>query len=91
MKWMHFLAILTMFFSIKSFSFDEYQYDELLEKHLSSGHLTNSDIDHQKFERINSKKYHKEFNEQVRGVASKLNDSKKILKLSNPEIDLSKN
>ena len=68
---------------------DEYEYDELLEKHLKSGHLTNSEVDEQKFDRINTQKYQQEFSRQVRGVASKLNEQKNVLKFVNQVIEIS--
>jgi hypothetical protein len=89
MKWINLLGLITIFYSFNAISFDAYEYDELLEKHLVSGHHTEADVDHQKFEMINSNKYHKEFNKQVRGVASKMDESKNILKFVNPEIEIS--
>lgn len=82
------LLLLLSLFSINCFAIDEYEYDELLDKHLQSGHLTDAEVDHQKFEMINSQRYQKEFSKQVRGVASKLNESKKVLHMVNPDIEI---
>ena len=82
------LITFTALLSLSLWAMDENDYDDLLDKHLQSGHLTVADVDAQKFEMINSQKYHKEFSRQVRGVASKLSDHKKVLHFVNPEIEI---
>jgi len=91
MKIILIIPLFTVFFSLNLWAIDEYDYDELLEKHLQSGHLTDAEIDEQKFEMINSKKYQNEFSRQVRGVASKLDDHKNVLHFVNPEIEIPAN
>lgn len=82
------LLIFILFLSTSVFAIDEYEYDELLDRHMETGHLTDAEVDHQKFELINSKKYQKEFSKQVRGVASKLKEPANVLHFVNPEIEI---
>lgn len=88
MKFAQLLLLLSLLFSFKAIAIDEYDYDELLDKHLQSGHLTDDEVDHQKFELINSQRYQKEFSKQVRGVASKLNENKNVFHMVNPDIEI---
>ena len=84
-------AIFIVFCSFNLWAIDDIEYDELLDKHLTSGHLTDAEVDEQKFQIINSKKYQDEFSRQVRGVASKMDEPKNILYLVNPEIEIPAN
>ncbi len=68
---------------------DKDLYNEVLQKHLETGHLSDKEIQKQKFYHSNEKSWQKEFNKQVRGVASTIKSPREVIQLKNPAIEIS--
>ena len=79
--------------SISSFAIEENStdqlYNEMLEKHIESGQINQTESLNQTHQYTKDKKWQKQFNQQVRGVASKLKKSQDRIELVNPAIEIS--
>jgi len=88
---MKYLLLLILFIPNKespkadSLAFD---YNEMLNRHSAYGHIDKKDLKFQKEQLAKDQDWQKEFSEQVRGVASSINSSEKIIDLSNPTIEI---
>ncbi len=80
-------------FSFQSFGMDTSPssqfYKDLIKKHQEHGHLNSDEAKKQQFEVTKSKKWQKNFNKQVRGVASSMQPVKETITLTNPAIEIS--
>jgi hypothetical protein len=64
-------------------------HDELLKKHLKFGQLNSHELKEQRYQLQKSKPFQRTFNNAVRGVASKIQDNRKVLNITNPAIEIS--
>ena len=64
-------------------------HEHLLNRHLRSGQLNSKELKEQKYQLQKSKPFQKTFNKAVRGVASKIQDNRKVLNITNPAIEIS--
>ena len=84
------LAILIYSFSSWAQS-EENFYQDLLERHAKQGHMTEKEALNHRIELEKTKRENEGLAKAVRGVASKIKtrDERKVLKLTNPVIEIS--
>jgi len=64
-------------------------YEQVLKRHQREGHISKEDYNHQKLQYEKGKAWQKNFDQQVRGVASKLSNPREIITLKNRPIEIS--
>lgn len=85
--------IIILIFTVSSFQIQAQEssalHDELLKKHLRFGQLNSKELKEQRYQLQKSRPFQKTFNKAVRGVASKIQDNRKVLNITNPAIEIS--
>jgi hypothetical protein len=87
MKWITIIIFSSFSFHAFAGSGDRL-HEQLLNRHLRSGQLNSKELKEQKYQLKKSKPFQKTFSKAVRGVASKIQDNRKVLNITNPVIEI---
>ena len=88
MKWMMIIIFTALSFHAIAEE-NEDLHERLLKKHLKFGQLNSQELKEQQYQLQKSKPFQRTFSKAVRGVASKIQDNRKVLNITNPAIEIS--